>query len=199
MDGYVVDSLKSIRNLVNLYLLTLGYFFLHSAASWFSTGALPDDVEVFKVLLGKGSFSLAYGVLFTTLVFLLYSRLRLLAATLEHRLAQGDDQRATVELVQFFPWAVSPFRRSSKVAHVLFLGIVSLGLVFLVLLARGHIFTEAPPGMTAYCRWHLAGCVDLVLLAPAGLLGILVARQIRHIRDRLCSHGEAASQDSSPP
>ena len=198
MDDHVIDSLKGVRNLVNLYLTTVGYLLLLWACRTVGgTGEGLGKVSKFGLDLFAGNFSLAFGILFTVFIALLLSRMRMLRLLIaEARAETPDSQNEATRLLELFPWTASPFHRF-RTGTALFMGGIAMGFLFLLRLACAHLVLSCPDGVPPVSWWAVGWC-NLALFLVDAFMAWRVLADILWIRALRPSRRDSAAVSERP-
>ena len=196
MKEIVIESLKRIRGLFNLYaamlgMLAIGFVVQHMNSVF---GFHQEPIKVFAFVIHEEYFSLVYGLLFAVFIVLLFLRLRLLKVALAACKAEGVGPIGELGVVaRHFPWVASPLQRGA-VGPSLFWLLLAVGLALLAEVAFAHLFGSPEQGpRDAFVR---IGYVDLlVLVGCLALVGVMV-RYVRNMKERLCEIDRCAAEQS---
>ena len=122
MKETILESLREIKKLVNLYLTTIGFLGLSYMILKLNThqpGA-QKPIEIFNLVIYPEYFSLIYGILFGVFIIALFIEIYLLKrTTIQIDSCENIDDISLVNSIKFFPWVASPFHES-KVGSIIF-------------------------------------------------------------------------------
>ena len=174
MKENIITSLKELRRILNIYLVTLGYL----ALEFWASGGLKR-ATLFRIEVPANKYSLAFGVLFALFFVMVTLKLRalrdLLMLAKKHQTA---DFAFTAMELRLYPWTLSPFQES-RVGRGGFWTSIVAGFIYLACLSLAHIIR----GETM-SEFQIIGVVDLcILFAMTYLLSIVYyyVRDVRHI------------------
>lgn len=191
MEETILESLREIKKLVNLYITTIGFLGLTYMILELNThqpGA-QKPIEIFNLVIYPEYFSLIYGILFGVFIIVLFLKMYLLKNTIiRAKSCENADNINFVNTIKFFPSVVSPFHESK--VRFIFWCVILGGVGYLLLLAGGHIAgdpSELPRmgtlwGMPIY---NLIGYVDLLIFIVGIVFIRLISINVRSIKKEL--------------
>jgi hypothetical protein len=182
METVVIESLKGVAQLFNLYAKTLGLVALGFVVQYMNHRfeLKQDEIKIFNYVIYYQYFSLIYGILFALFIALLFFRLRLSMLALTGLYGkQTTDAGKLVASVRHLPWVASPFQESI-VGPCLFWSVLGLGFLFLCRLVYVHLFGPRPE--TAAVTYVWIGGFDLMVLVAGLVLAGFMAGYIRIMR-----------------
>ena len=186
MKEIVIESLKRIRGLFNLYAAMLGMLAIGFVVKYMNSvfGFRQEPIKVFAYVIHEEYFSLVYGLLFAVFIVLLFLRLRLLKVALATCKAEGVDPFDELSVAaRHFPWIASPLQRGA-VGPSLFWFLLAVGFALLAEVTFSHLFGSPKQGSRG--AFVCIGYVDLlVLVGCLALVGVMV-RYVRSMKERLC-------------
>lgn len=185
MNDIVIESLKRIRGLFNLYAAMLGMLAIRFVVQWMNSvfKFSQEPIKVFAYVIHEEYFSLVYGLLFAVFVVLLFLRLRLLKDAFTVCKAEGPDPFDELSVaVRHFPWVASPLQKGA-VGPSFFWSLLAAGFALLAKVTFSHLLGSPKQG--SQCAFVGIGCVDLFILVGCfALVGVMVGN-IRSMKDYL--------------
>lgn len=190
MRDCIIEALKNIKKLVNLYLTTIGFMLLLYMINLLNPSTLGkiDSIKIFNLELYSAYFSLAYGILFGVFIVVLSLQIGVLKRTIIHiKSHEKDDFNSLIESIKYYPWIVSPFHES-KIGFLIFRSAIVVSFIFLGIIACSHMFGNIPQDANVIYeyKYRLIGYVDALIFIGGTVLATWLYKNICFIKRELC-------------
>jgi len=166
MEESVIKSLDSISNFFNLYVVTLSSYGLLGLIRLLNSKFYGEKspIKFLDMNIYPEYFSLIFGILF--FVFILVLHLMFLnLKTLIDQILLSSDGIDLIEKLKYSGWFASPFSKG-KSGPIIFASMISLGILYSIFLAIGHIIFPVPKNCKIPTIFYkLIGCFDLIVFS----------------------------------